>query len=337
MDQEQRRRGLGGTDMSAIMGVNPWRDRMDVWLEKTGHPMWTPKAETPAMRWGTILEPVLRSEYVRETGLEVVPPPPRSTFDDPEVPTWGDDGIRFAHPDGLIGDDGIWEGKTSSDPDAWADGVPIYYRIQQQQYLELFGRSWSDVSVLLPGGDYRIYREEQDLGLQLQMAEEADVFWNQHVVPRVPPGDLDPVFLFPIADPEATDLLPTEEVDAWVRELLELKAAGKQGDAREEELKTAIKTYMGVYPKLEGAGWSIQYSNPKPPVSVGWEQVATSLWNTLEVLRRHLVYGDDKPALPEEVASHLDRGLYATLVGMYTVTGKTTRPFVVKEKKEKQA
>lgn len=33
---EQRRKGIGGSDAPVIMGVNPWRSPMDLWLEKTG-------------------------------------------------------------------------------------------------------------------------------------------------------------------------------------------------------------------------------------------------------------------------------------------------------------
>jgi predicted phage-related endonuclease len=31
-----RRKGIGGSDVSAILGINPWKTAMDVWLEKTG-------------------------------------------------------------------------------------------------------------------------------------------------------------------------------------------------------------------------------------------------------------------------------------------------------------
>jgi len=33
---ELRRQGIGGSDAAAILGMNPWKSPMDVWLEKTG-------------------------------------------------------------------------------------------------------------------------------------------------------------------------------------------------------------------------------------------------------------------------------------------------------------
>lgn len=34
--REQRRRYIGGSDMAAILGVDPWKTQVDLWLEKTG-------------------------------------------------------------------------------------------------------------------------------------------------------------------------------------------------------------------------------------------------------------------------------------------------------------
>jgi hypothetical protein len=31
-----RKRGLGGSDIAAVLGVSPWQKPMDVWLSKTG-------------------------------------------------------------------------------------------------------------------------------------------------------------------------------------------------------------------------------------------------------------------------------------------------------------
>ena len=64
---KQRQRGIGGSDISAVLGVNPWKTSYDLWLEKTGRaPLET--ATTPAMQRGTILEPVVADLYAEETG-----------------------------------------------------------------------------------------------------------------------------------------------------------------------------------------------------------------------------------------------------------------------------
>ncbi|RPI49081.1 MAG: hypothetical protein EHM49_10505, partial [Deltaproteobacteria bacterium] len=48
-----RRKGIGGTDISAIVGLNPHKTALDVWLEKTGNaePIPTMKICGGAGRW----------------------------------------------------------------------------------------------------------------------------------------------------------------------------------------------------------------------------------------------------------------------------------------------
>ena len=42
---ELRRQSLGGSDISAALGLNRWRSPMEVWAEKAGLPL--PRQETP--------------------------------------------------------------------------------------------------------------------------------------------------------------------------------------------------------------------------------------------------------------------------------------------------
>jgi putative phage-type endonuclease len=54
---KHRNKGIGGSDVSAICGLNPWRSPLSVYLEKTGQI--EAAEENEAMRWGTLLEPVV--------------------------------------------------------------------------------------------------------------------------------------------------------------------------------------------------------------------------------------------------------------------------------------
>lgn len=316
------------------MGLSPWRSPVDVWMEKTGHPMWRPQAETPAMRWGKILEPVLRAEYSRDTGLMVIPPPPRATFEDPEVAIWDADGIRFCHPDGLVGDDGVWEGKTGSDDRDWEHGVPVYYRVQVQQYSDILGRPWSDVSVLLPRGDFRTYREEADPAYQAEIRDRVRAFWADHVEKKIPPDGTPAVVRTPEPESPLVTLRDDPELAAEVGRWLAYQQDIDFWTEALESVKERIRDRMGGAAYAEVVpGYKVYFTSSKGKTTVGWEQVATSLWNTLEMLRRQLVYGDKEP-LPDDVAQYLDSGLYDTLVSMYTVHGAPTRPLSVRAIKE---
>jgi len=64
-----RKLGLGGSDMSAVLGVNQWRSPLDVWLDKTSDTV--AEQESEPMYWGTILEDIVAQEFSKRTGYKV--------------------------------------------------------------------------------------------------------------------------------------------------------------------------------------------------------------------------------------------------------------------------
>lgn len=68
----QRRTGIGGSDVAAILGLSPWRTPYQVWEDKTGRS--DDQEETPALYWGRLLEDPIRQAYADRTGLTVTKP-----------------------------------------------------------------------------------------------------------------------------------------------------------------------------------------------------------------------------------------------------------------------
>src|SRR5437763_1146164 len=64
-----RRAGLGGSEISALAGLNPWMSAFDLWLLKCG--LAEPQPQTPIMKVGLKLEPAIAELYSEETGLEL--------------------------------------------------------------------------------------------------------------------------------------------------------------------------------------------------------------------------------------------------------------------------
>ena len=54
----ERRKGIGGSDVAAIIGLSPWTTPLDIYEQKLGIAL--PSEETEAMYWGTALEPAIR-------------------------------------------------------------------------------------------------------------------------------------------------------------------------------------------------------------------------------------------------------------------------------------
>ena len=326
-----RTRGVGGTDAAAIMNLSPWRDPLDVWMEKTHHPQWTPKTASDAMKWGNLLEPVVRAAYEAKSDRHVLPGP---KFD--EEPMWAEDGIRYFHPDGwVLGPDGtvegLWEGKTSSNPEAWADGVPDYYQVQVQQGMDICQLPWCDVSVLINGNDFRTYRIVSDPALQENIRTEIEPFWA-----AVQTGlwDFSPMPLsvqYPVEDPDAGLIVADADLNAAAKTLLEIKRRIADLTESGEKVRDNIERAVKDAPGATGDGWYLDWRASKPPTTTEWEAVATSLWNALESIRRDMGYGVRDEEIPPKVLAMLDPKLWAVLRSLYTTTGKQARPFVLKE------
>ena len=65
---EARRSRVTGTDIGALLGVNPWKSEADVAAEKMGGPG---VESTLRMRIGTALEDLIAREYEAETGYRL--------------------------------------------------------------------------------------------------------------------------------------------------------------------------------------------------------------------------------------------------------------------------
>lgn len=65
----ERRKSLGGSDMGAVLGLNPWRSPYAVWAEKTGRV--TDDRDTEAMRIGRDLEDYVAKRFCEASGKKV--------------------------------------------------------------------------------------------------------------------------------------------------------------------------------------------------------------------------------------------------------------------------
>jgi putative phage-type endonuclease len=65
-----RTKGIGGSDVSVIAGINHFRSVYQLWLEKTGQ-VDVEETDNEYTHFGTILEPVVRKEFTERTGIKV--------------------------------------------------------------------------------------------------------------------------------------------------------------------------------------------------------------------------------------------------------------------------
>lgn len=251
---EDRRKGIGGSDAAAVLGCSPWATPLDVYLDKIGEA--GPQEETDAMRFGTLLEPVIRDEYRRRTGHEVMHSSALN-FVSEEHPFMRASLDGIAKPEGKTSR--VLEIKTARSADGWGeegtDEVPIQYNAQVQHYMAVTGFRTADIAVLIGGSQFRIYTVEADRELHEAMIQCEHDFWYGHVLARVPPepvnaDDVEKLF----QKDNGTAIEAGEEIFAVWDDLREARARAKALDAEIEELELRIKTAMGEASELRHMG-----------------------------------------------------------------------------------
>ena len=66
----ERRKGIGGSDASVILGLNKWRTAFELWLDKTGQVPISESASEAAY-FGSILEDIVAKEFEVRSGKKL--------------------------------------------------------------------------------------------------------------------------------------------------------------------------------------------------------------------------------------------------------------------------
>lgn len=181
---EERRKGIGGSDAAAIMGLNPYKSPLAVYMDKTGRDVLNDTQSEPAY-WGTVLEaPIakrfaeLHPEYKvrRNNHMMFSREYPFMLADiDREIRT--EDGDRIGLEIKTVGTRSAryWENEE----------VPPYYICQLQHYACVTGFK-RFIIVALIGGQTLVEREiPRDDDIISNLVHQEQDFWR-HVVERNP-------------------------------------------------------------------------------------------------------------------------------------------------------
>ena len=237
---EARRRGIGGSDAGALLGVNKYRTPLDVYLDKTGQ---APEIEdNDAMYWGRALEDIVAYEYAKQTGKKVRRN--NSILVHPEHK------FMLANLDReIVGEPGILEIKTAARADDWGepgtDEVPESYLAQVMHYMAVTGAQYADVAVLIAGRKFGVYTVQRDDQLIDHMINVESDFWNNHVYRLVPP---DPQTMNDLNNRWRIDngaaVMASVELEQKIETLRALRDQEKEIQEQKKALEFAIKEEM---------------------------------------------------------------------------------------------
>ena len=240
-----RNSGLGGSDASVIMGMNPWKSRLALWAEKTGETEPADLSDNMRVYFGTQLEPIVAEWFTKVTGKQVRRRGMMQSCDHP----W----MLASLDREVVGEKAGLEIKTAGVDQAkyWKDdNVPDAYYLQCQWYMACTGYERWYIAVLIGGNDARwnvVERNEEQIKA---LVEEGQKFWNL-IEKRIPPepdgSDSAGETLEDIYPGGAAGSIALDGMAGVLESLKRFEAAEKEAKAAKEECRQKIMAAMGNF------------------------------------------------------------------------------------------
>lgn len=244
---DQRKLGIGSSEVGTILGVNPWETPYQLWRRKTGR---DPQVEeNDAMRWGHYLENAIAQAFQDETGKQII----KASAGDwlavdkerdylrvsPDRTYWIGDSRRAT-------DKGILECKSTS-LKIDEETVPQHWFCQLMYQLGVMGLPEGHLAWFITTNRTFGYMHVQfDRDFYDFMVSELDRFWNVNLKQDTEPDivTIDDVLLkYPKSEPGKV----MEVTDDLLADIDELKLLKPQLDAltkKKKEIEDRIKTAM---------------------------------------------------------------------------------------------
>lgn len=228
----ERKQGVGGSEIGAIMGVNPWRTILDVYLDKTSDA--PPQEPNNAMRRGLALEDTV-VQMVSEMN------PEWDILKGSIIYRHPDEKHLFANPDRIIMSGargrGVLEVKC---PGVWSyekmkrEGVDESYLLQLQHYLYVCNAQWG-VFAIFSAEKWEppllVFVERDELVID-RIRDAAHNFWFNHVIPRIPPVMALPAAPIPAKEWSGTVVdLPGEALSIAVSQIVQARDVRDEAEA----------------------------------------------------------------------------------------------------------
>lgn len=195
----KNRTKIGGSDASAIVGMNPYKSNIDLWFEKTGQAQADDISDKPYVKYGANAEEYLRALFSLDFPQYEVDYVENNMFKNSKFP-WA-----HASLDGWLTDQdgrkGILEIKTteilqSMQKEKWNQRIPDNYYIQILHYLMVtefdFAVLKAQLKTVFDGVPYlqtkHYFIERADVEVDIQyLVNEEKKFWK-HVADRTQPA-----------------------------------------------------------------------------------------------------------------------------------------------------
>lgn len=196
---KNRMNGIGGSEISAVIGCNPYLDNVTLWEYKTGRKTPEDISDKPYVKYGTQAEMHLRGLFRLDFPEYTVEYVENNSFRNSEYP-WA-----LASLDGWLMDQkgrlGVWECKTtnilqSMQKEKWNKQIPMNYYCQVLFYMAVIEADFAvlkaqlktefDGIPYLQTKHYHIERADVQADIEYLMRKGAE-FWEYVKADKQPP------------------------------------------------------------------------------------------------------------------------------------------------------
>lgn len=257
---ELRRKGIGGSDAAAIVGLDRYRSAFDVYAEKIG--LKTQQPDNEAMRQGRDFEDYVAQRFMEATSKKVrrrnaMLQHPKHTFMTANIDRW------------VVGENAGLECKTTSvlNRAKFSQGeFPPNYYVQCVHYMAVTGAEHWYLAVLVLNKAFYVFTIERDEAEIQALIEAEKHFWENHVLKQIPPapdGTESTSELIKQLFPEARE---REEIALYghedkIQQYLELDAQVKELTQKRDALKQELQLAMSDAEIGRAQGYVIEWKN----------------------------------------------------------------------------
>ena len=201
---EARKCGIGGSDAASILGLNPYKSSVSVYIEKVDYIHGVSMSEKNIngckidssneeanyrMELGNKLEDFVANEFSLKTGLKVRNV--NGILKNDKYP------FAIANIDrAVVGEKAFLECKVTNSysKKVWQMGVPIHYQIQVNHYMAVTGATHCYVAALIGNEELIIHRIDRDEEIIDEIMKLEAMFWDKCILGGeipAPDGSLD--------------------------------------------------------------------------------------------------------------------------------------------------
>ncbi len=181
---KERLNGIGGSEAGIVMGLSPFKSRLELWHEKVERNVDINLEEELIFQIGHALEPIIANEYAKMTNRVLEVRPQRVHPNYPFITGNVDREIVKSERQ----TPGILEIKTKG---AWTNWhgieIPPYINAQLQQYLAVYNYTWGSIAVLDLGSRTIRYIDVERDDVFIERLIEAEVDFWKLVQNKIPP------------------------------------------------------------------------------------------------------------------------------------------------------